>query len=262
MRNYGKVLPTFWMGKTGKEIKKRGLSTQVTALYLMTCPHANMIGVYYLPLSYLSHDTDIPFKEASKAIHSLEEIDFCTYDFSAEYVWIHNMALYQVGNKLKPQDNRVKNINEIYEKLPNLQFLPSFFEKYKDTFWLNTPRDYAPTLKPLLSQKQEQEQKQEKASMSGSLKSQAEEVLSFLNEKTGRVYRPVDTNLKLIIARLKSGATVLDCRQVIAKKTREWRSDVKMNEYLRPATLFNATKFEQYMGELVALEEETTYVTN
>jgi|GEM_PF-1314138 len=95
-----------------------------------------------------------------------------------------------------------------------------------------------------------------KAQQQSELRSQALEVLQFLNLKTGRVYRPVDTNLKLIMARLKTGATVVDCRQVIAKKTREWKGDAKMAEYLRPATLFNATKFEQYMGELVVVPEE------
>jgi hypothetical protein len=29
-----------------------------------------------------------------------------------------------------------------------------------------------------------------------------------------------------------------------------------MDEYLRPATLFNATNFEQYLGELVKKTEE------
>ena len=53
------------------------------------------------------------------------------------------------------------------------------------------------------------------------------------------------------MARLRSGATVLQCRQVIAKKAREWQGRADMAVYLRPATLFNATKFEQYVGELV-----------
>jgi uncharacterized phage protein (TIGR02220 family) len=86
-------------------------------------------------------------------------------------------------------------------------------------------------------------------------KNQAIEVLNFLNEKTGRAFRPVDTNLKMIVARLKSGITVLDCRKVIVRKTREWKDNEKMVEYLRPATLFNATKFEQYVGEVVPVEE-------
>lgn len=79
----------------------------------------------------------------------------------------------------------------------------------------------------------------------------AEEVLAFLNLKRGskRGYRPVDVNIELIIQRLKSGATIEDCKAVIAKKARDWLG-TDMEVYLRPATLFNRTKFEQYLGEL------------
>ncbi len=78
------------------------------------------------------------------------------------------------------------------------------------------------------------------------------EVLTFLNEKTGRNYRPVKANIEMIAARLKEGATVDECRQVIAKKCREWRADEKMESFLRPKTLFNRTNFAQYQGELTA----------
>lgn len=81
------------------------------------------------------------------------------------------------------------------------------------------------------------------------LKPTAKLILIFLNEKTGRNYQPVDSNIRLIIARLKEyDETRL--RQVIAKKAREWLPDEKMNIYLRPATLFNAEKCAQYVGEL------------
>lgn len=82
-------------------------------------------------------------------------------------------------------------------------------------------------------------------------KKEAVEVLDFLNQKANRHYRPSETNLKFIQARLRSGATVAQCKQVIALKARKWLLDPKMSEYLRPATLFNATKFEQYIGELL-----------
>jgi uncharacterized phage protein (TIGR02220 family) len=88
------------------------------------------------------------------------------------------------------------------------------------------------------------------------IKNQAIEVLNFLNLKTGRKFRLVPANLKLIIARLKSGASVIDCKQVIAKKRREWIGQTEMSEYLRPKTLFNATNFEQYLGEIVEIPEE------
>lgn len=80
------------------------------------------------------------------------------------------------------------------------------------------------------------------------------EVLNFLNAKTGRHYKPVKANLAFIVGRLKDGATETELRQVVAKKTREWKGDPVKNEYLRPATLFNATKFAQYQGELLQPE--------
>lgn len=294
MREFAKISPQFWIGETGKQIKSLGREAQLVALYLLTCPHSNMIGVYYLPVTFITHETGIPLKGALEALHSLSEVSFCTYNKATEYVWVHEMAYYQAGGQLKKNDNRVKGINDVFENLPNLPFLQRFFEKYHTLFWLENPPKIMSSLEGPLEilpskekekekEKDKEKEKEKKISMSGNpdvdslvddnflfeeqkrlsktprqaeLKSQALEVIEFLNEKTGRVYRPVDTNLKLIIARLKTGATVVDCRQVIAKKTREWKGDAKMAEYLRPATLFNATKFEQYMGELVVLPDD------
>jgi uncharacterized phage protein (TIGR02220 family) len=79
----------------------------------------------------------------------------------------------------------------------------------------------------------------------------AREILEFLNQKAHRKYRPTAANLRMIRARLAEGFTPDELRQVIAKKCREWGYDEKMRNYLRPATLFNATKFSQYSGELL-----------
>lgn len=86
------------------------------------------------------------------------------------------------------------------------------------------------------------------ASKNQKLRKDATEVLRFLNEKTSRSFRYVDGNLRMIEARLKTGATVQDCKSVIARQCRAWLSDPKMSVYLRPETLFNATKFESYRG--------------
>ena len=82
-----------------------------------------------------------------------------------------------------------------------------------------------------------------------SLTDQAKEVLKFLNEKAGRNYRPVDLNLDFIKARLKSDMSVDDLKSIVAMKCREWKG-TEMDKYLRPATLFNREKCEQYYGEL------------
>ncbi|EPR0667076.1 hypothetical protein ACUZZ3_005115, partial [Escherichia coli] len=36
MRDYAKVSPRFWLGETGRELRKAGAEAQVVAFYLMT----------------------------------------------------------------------------------------------------------------------------------------------------------------------------------------------------------------------------------
>lgn len=91
--------------------------------------------------------------------------------------------------------------------------------------------------------------KQKTKSLSGSPDS-ARILLKFLNDKTGRHYRETKGNLKFIKDRLKD-YTEQELRTMIARKTREWQNDPEMNKYLRPATLFNPTKCDQYIGECV-----------
>jgi uncharacterized phage protein (TIGR02220 family) len=97
--------------------------------------------------------------------------------------------------------------------------------------------------------------RQPKQNCNVALARDAEAILVFLNEKTGRNYKPVSSNLKLIQARLRDGETAEDIRAVVAMRCRKWRGDPKMDEYLRPKTLFNATNYAQYRGEL---KEQTT----
>jgi len=84
------------------------------------------------------------------------------------------------------------------------------------------------------------------------LRAEAVQILLFLNQKTGRGYEPVDSNIDPIVARLKEGNTAADIRAVIAKKCREWLGDEKMELYARPKTLFNRTNFANYKGEVCA----------
>jgi uncharacterized phage protein (TIGR02220 family) len=255
MREYGKVGPKFWMGDTGKKLRKAGAEAQLVALYLMTSPHANMLGLYYVPVMYIAHETGLGIEGASKGLERAIEAGFCEYDEASEVVWVHEMATYQIAESLDPKDKRCIGIQNEYNALPANPFLARFFEKYKAAFNLTKQRKNAsPSEAPskgLRSQEQEQEQEQEKTTMSGKPDLlQAEEVLDYLNQVAGKGYRKVETNLKLIRAKLESGVTVGDCKAVIDAKVAEWGSKPEMEQYLRPETLFGARKFEQYLGQL------------
>lgn len=77
----------------------------------------------------------------------------------------------------------------------------------------------------------------------------ARRILAFLNARTGKGFKDTVTNRRFVFARLEE-YTEEDIKAVIAYKVREWQKDPVMKKYLRPATLFNATKFNQYYGEL------------
>jgi len=87
-----------------------------------------------------------------------------------------------------------------------------------------------------------------------SCKQDAINIINYLNEKSGKNFKPVDANVKFITARLNEEHTIEDIKAVIDLKCGEWMNDPDMKKYLRPATLFNATKFNQYVGELGSKE--------
>lgn len=80
-------------------------------------------------------------------------------------------------------------------------------------------------------------------------KADALQILEFLNGKARRHFRPVAANLKFIEARLVEGVSVQDLKTLTARKCREWLGS-DMEKFLRPETLFNATKCQSYLGEI------------
>ena len=81
-------------------------------------------------------------------------------------------------------------------------------------------------------------------------------VIEYLNEKTKRKYSTkTDSNRKFIAGRLAEGYTEEDLKEVIDTMCSKWLHDNKMNVYLRPETLFNATKFQTYFN---MISKETT----
>lgn len=165
MREYGKVSPQFWTGATGKEIRKTGRDAQLVALYLLTCPNSNWIGLYYMPLPTLCHETGLKPEGAWKALRSLSEAQFAYFDDASEHVFVVEMAAHQIGGPLSKNDKRAKGIAKDWLAYSKSPFFMDFYRRYKDWYHLELPPDIpspieAPS-KPHRSQEQEQEQEQE-----------------------------------------------------------------------------------------------------
>lgn len=185
MRDYGIVSPKFWIGTTGRQLRKMPYAQRV-AMYLMTAPAADMSGVFYCPMATILNDVGAPcapLEAPSKplqrgvfcvkeALEALSDLDFCFYDFESEFVFVKEMARYQIADKLKPTDNRVKSLRKTVDDMPE-PIKTRFLQRYNQDFSLgfeikkqleNDAEIESPFGAPseaLRSQEQEQEQEQE-----------------------------------------------------------------------------------------------------
>ena len=195
MRDYGQVSPMFWIGETGRALRKNP-DAQRVALYFMTAPSSEMTGVFYCPLLSILNDVGYfyllgspsegslegvvsPIEGVKQAIFELQRLGFCFYDFESEFVFVSEMARWQIAEELKPTDNRVVNVRKLVKAMPkNMAAL--FLKRYNDVYhlgfdpeswidpYINKEIVEAPLkplqrglIKPLRSQEQEQEQEQD-----------------------------------------------------------------------------------------------------
>ena len=171
MRDYSKVSPQFWIGTTGRKIREAGRDAQVVAMYLITGPSANMIGLYYLSLPTLCHEIGSPLEGARKALRRVVEAEFALYDEPSETVFVPEMAKFQIGRTLTRTDNRWKAVVKELSSAKPVQFAKHFHDKYRICYNLPemtfgdssegvyaSPSEAPP--EPLRSQNQNQNQNQ------------------------------------------------------------------------------------------------------
>lgn len=168
MRDYAKVEPKMWHGATMKALRKCPEGV-IVGMYLMSSPQSNMLGLFSQPVLYMAHETGLGIEGAMKGLKHCIDSGFCSFDEDSEFVWVYEMARYQVASELKANDLRCKGIQKDYDNLPDNPFLAGFFDRYGAAFHLTNKRgiqgsSQAPT-KPLRSQEQEQEQEQDSPSL-------------------------------------------------------------------------------------------------
>jgi len=208
---------------------------------------ADQHGVVDMTPDAIDRRTTIPLKIIQKGLESLEAADKDSRSpneegrrilrLSASREWGWQIVNYAHYRNLRSAEERRAYHRQYYH-----------LKRKGNSTTLSTPIS---TLSTDSTEAVSSKHKQESKALSGKpdLKQSAIEILNFLNDKTGKKFEPLPANIEPIIARLKE-SSIEDIRCVIALKCREWIGDEKMAQYLRPATLFNRTKFAQYQGEL------------
>lgn len=85
MRDYGKVYGTFWSSDT-----TGGLSddAKLLALYLLTCNHATIAGVFRLPDGYVAEDLNWSLEKVAQGFAELFAKDFANRCEVTKWVWV------------------------------------------------------------------------------------------------------------------------------------------------------------------------------
>lgn len=86
---------------------------------------------------------------------------------------------------------------------------------------------------------------------------EASELIELLNRMSGFQYKKIQSNLKLVKARLKD-YTYEELANMIEYKCKEWLQNKEMRKYLRPSTLFRPTNCENYIVQSKTKQEECT----
>ena len=98
--------------------------------------------------------------------------------------------------------------------------------------------------------------------------SEAREAIEFLNTERkkyglGGFRATAAGTTNPVISRLKEGYSLEDIKTVISGRCKKWGQDPKMQEYLRPSTLFRVSKFPGYLADAESVtKEEPDYIQN
>src|SRR5690242_2355295 len=85
MRDYGRVHSTFWSSQTIASLSDDG---KLLALYLLTCSHSTIAGVFRLPDGYIAEDLGWTAERVSEGLTELLAKGFANRCETTKWVWL------------------------------------------------------------------------------------------------------------------------------------------------------------------------------
>lgn len=195
MRDYGKVYATFWSSETTSTLSDDG---KLLALYLMTCGHATIAGVFRLPDGYVAEDLQWTSERVSQGLIELFNKGFADRCTATKWVWVRKHLEWN-----KPENpNQRKSAAKIALSVPDsCSWKQAFMRDCAEVLAIELPEteNGSETLgKPFPNQEQKQEQKQDSPSLRSGESAEAAPTPS--TEKASKT-----KTLKTYIAECKAG---------------------------------------------------------
>lgn len=158
MRDYGKVHTSFWSSATIRSMTEDG---RVLAIYLLTCPHNTISGVFRLPDGYACEDLQWTSERVVEGFAELFQKGFANRCETTKWVWL--IKHFDWNQPENP--NQRKAAAKVALSIPEdciwrAQFL-GLYAVMLGIPWSPPANPSATVLEPFRNQKQEQEQHQE-----------------------------------------------------------------------------------------------------
>ncbi|MCD6385734.1 hypothetical protein J7M23_08150 [Candidatus Sumerlaeota bacterium] len=119
---YQRINVSIWQNPRFKGLSPLG---QRLYLYLLSCPHGNLLGLFYLPPGYMCTDLSISPEELEKSLKELEEKTFIKYDPENEIIWVIDFLEHNSFDN----PNQVKSAEKLIAELPPTSLLRDFYER-------------------------------------------------------------------------------------------------------------------------------------
>ncbi|WIL72586.1 conserved phage C-terminal domain-containing protein [Pediococcus acidilactici] len=85
--------------------------------------------------------------------------------------------------------------------------------------------------------------------------------IEWFNQKSGKRFKNVESNRKIIRARINEGYSKSELAKVVEFKSKQWKDDPKMNPYLRITTIFAPSHFGNYLNEANGYSKSSNILT-
>ena len=116
-----KIYNRFWRDNKVKKLSSNG---KYLFGYMISSPYNNELGLYYMPLTLIAHDTGLAESVVKTEIANLVKASLIKYDFKNEMVFVTNFLRF---NK-QSESVTVKEVETILENLPETYLVKDFLE--------------------------------------------------------------------------------------------------------------------------------------
>jgi hypothetical protein len=124
LRDYGKVFCSLWSSTDFRSLEEDG---RTLVLYLLTCPHVTIAGVFRLPDGYITEDLQWSRERVSKGFLDLQDRGFATRCPITQWVWIKKFLDWN-----PPENpNQWKAVKKVISQIPKDC---EWIDSYKATF--------------------------------------------------------------------------------------------------------------------------------